>query len=164
MVHFKQVYLAFFYYGVIIENENHFQFGGVMRKNYNTRQKQLILSCLKDNKNISVDVFDIVKFLALNDIRIGVSTIYRYLDLLEEDGSVKKFTDGKSARYQYIDKNSCPHHYHLKCNSCGKLIHLECDCMNELNDHISSSHGFVVDNSKTVIYGKCKECSNNEKN
>jgi Fur family ferric uptake transcriptional regulator len=82
-------------------------------------------------------------------------------------GTVRKYTieEGKCACYQYVgdsEYNHCCEHYHLKCSECGKLLHVSCEFMDEINEHIKNEHNFIIDNSKTVFYGICKECANNE--
>lgn len=132
-----------------------------MRNNYNTKQKKLILSCLMQNKDKSITVSDIVKYLNDNNTKVGITTIYRYLEYLEKSNKIKKFSENNISKYQYIDE-FCLRHSHLKCNKCGKLIHLECSEINELNLHVIEKHGFKMDN---IIYGICKNCeANNEEN
>lgn len=107
----------------------------------------------------SFTVLEVKDYLQQNGSVVGLTTIYRYLSFLENEGMVKKFIESNIAKYQYIDKNVCKCHFHLKCNICGKLIHLECGEINNLNLHIIQRHGFEVDSNKTIIYGVCKECS-----
>lgn len=133
-----------------------------MRNKYNTKQKELILSCLISNREKSITVNEISNYLNSKNTSVGITTIYRYLESLEKEGKIKKFNESITSKYQYIDKLNCQHHYHLKCNNCGKLIHLECDEINELNSHIIKEHGFKMDNNKTIIYGVCSECEVND--
>ncbi len=130
-----------------------------MRNSYNTKQKNLILECLMNCRDKSFTVLEIKDYLQQNGSVVGLTTIYRYLSFLENEGMVKKFIESTIAKYQYIDKNACKCHFHLKCDICGKLIHLECSEINNLNLHIIQKHGFEVDSNKTIIYGVCKECS-----
>lgn len=150
-----------------IENENRFQNHGEvkMKRNlkYNTRQKELLLTFLRENSSEHITVQKISAFMSNAGTPMGTATIYRQLDSLVEQGCVKKYIlDGRSgACYQYTESGAkCGEHYHLKCISCGKLIHLDCDFLNSINSHILSHHDFVVDSSKTVFYGQCEECNN----
>ena len=132
---------------------------------YNTKQKQLILSCLNSNKNKVITVNEIQKYLESLGSGVGITTIYRYLDSLEKANMIRKISEDNIFKYQIIDSDKCQYHYHLKCNNCGKLIHLECNEIDDFNCHIVNEHGFKVDNNRTIIYGVCKECEvNNEKN
>ena len=128
---------------------------------YKTRQREVILNYLVENKNNHVTVGKISDFLESNGNHVGVTTIYRHLDKLLEQGLVKKYTvDGTtSACFQYSgDEERCDFHYHLKCNKCGRLIHMDCSRISELCRHIMKSHGFSVDLCRTVFYGVCQDC------
>lgn len=129
-----------------------------MRNNYNTKQKSLILSCLIKNKERCITVNDIVKYLDVNNTKVGITTIYRYLEYLSSIKRIKKFNENNISKYQYID-DMCLIHSHLKCNKCGKLIHLDCSEISELGLHVLDHHGFKMDN---IIYGVCSECEVND--
>lgn len=132
---------------------------------YNTKQKENLLSFLIQNKEKHTNVQEISAYLSSEDTPVGTATIYRQLDKLVELGVVRKYVfDGKTgACYQYIeDDKSCHEHFHLKCISCGKLIHIDCDYLMGVNSHIFEHHGFTVDSSQTVFYGRCAECNKAE--
>lgn len=129
---------------------------------YNTAQKEIILDFLIKNKEKHTTAQEIDAYLRSVGSPVGMATIYRQLDRLVESGTVRKFViDGKTcACFQYIeDESQCREHFHLKCLDCGKLIHLSCERLMEINSHIAEEHGFVIDNSMTVFYGRCSECS-----
>ncbi len=129
---------------------------------YNTRQKENLLEFLMKNKSKHTNVQEISAFLSAEGTPVGVATIYRQLDKLVEQGIVRKYVfDGKTcACYQYIeDDEQCRSHFHLKCLCCGRLIHLDCDHLAELTRHIEDGHGFKIDYSQTVFYGRCSVCA-----
>lgn len=129
---------------------------------YNTTQKEKLLDFLINNKEKHTSAQEIDAYLRSVGSPVGMATIYRQLDRLVEAGTVRKFViDGKtSACYQYIEnEKECREHFHLKCLGCGKLIHLSCSQLMDINSHIAEHHGFIIDSSKTVFYGKCAECS-----
>lgn len=128
---------------------------------YKTRQRELILNYLIENKNHHVIADEIAQHLKTQGNAVGKSTVYRYLDKLVNDGTVKKYyaADEKCACYQYAENNNCNHHYHFKCTECGNLFHVECSHLDEMSEHIFNSHKFTVDLCKTTIYGKCELCS-----
>lgn len=132
---------------------------------YKTKQQSAILGFLMGNKDNHVTVNDISDYLEQEGNHVGVTTIYRHLDKLLEQGLVRKYTvDGTtSACFQYANTGEeCHRHFHLKCEKCGKLIHLTCSHINEMCGHIFDEHGFRVDLYRTVFYGICRECSERE--
>lgn len=131
-------------------------------KGYKTKQREVILKVLTNNAERHLTAEDIVFELRENGDVVGKTTVYRYLDKLVSEGLVRKysFEEGTSACYQYSGGNvECAEHFHLKCVVCNQLFHVECDYLNELADHVFQHHRFKIDNSKTVLYGVCEECS-----
>lgn len=129
---------------------------------YNTRQRELILEYIKSNAENHLTADAIA--LALKSEQVGKTTVYRYLEKLCEQHIVRKYilSEGKSACYQYAGGADCHDHFHLKCLKCGKLIHLECGHLKDIESHIKSDHGFIIDSSRTVFYGVCSDCANKE--
>ena len=132
------------------------------KNNYNTKQKELLLDFLKNNGSKHVNVQEISSYLINSGNPMGTSTIYRQLERMVEQGTVRKYVlDGRAgACYQYVsEKQECGSHFHLKCVSCGTLFHLDCNYLSEIDKHIYEHHGFTVYNSKTVFYGICGKCN-----
>jgi Fur family ferric uptake transcriptional regulator len=128
---------------------------------YKTHQKEIIMNLFLKNKNKHLTAAEIVNYINQTDESIGTATVYRYLDKLVNIGTIRKYflDDKTSACYQYIDpKNKCNEHFHLKCIECGKLIHIDCSHMQTIGEHILAEHGFTIDNSRTVLYGRCRSC------
>ncbi len=133
---------------------------------YKTKQRESIVAYLKENKDNHVSVNDIISFLDKINSPVALTTVYRYLDKLIKDGSVRKYLieDTRSALYQYIDNGSqCNFHYHLKCLDCGILMHIDCNYLQDIDTHLNSHHKFKLDNSKTVLYGHCEHCAYEKK-
>ena len=130
-------------------------------KIYKTCQREYVLDYLQAHRDICLTVQEIFAGIQLMDINIGKSTVYRCVDILVENGTVKKFIaeTGDGASYQYTGENSeCNHHFHLKCVRCGEILHLNCEFMSEMERHIYSSHHFSLDNGKSILYGICESC------
>lgn len=128
---------------------------------YNTKQKELILVCLKDNKQRHLTVDDIMEYLKAEGAIVGQTTVYRNLDKFVKDGIAQKYNAAErmGACYQYVEKTgSCINHYHLVCIDCGEMIHLECNYLDDVSSHISDKHKFKLDKFKTVLYGHCNNC------
>lgn len=125
---------------------------------YNTKQKQTLKDFFKNNKDKQYSINEITDTISQNNI--GKSTIYRLIDKMTEEGSIRRFRgEGKSVLYQYVgEHHECDSHFHLKCVDCGLLVHLECDYMRNLNEHITTHHKFDIDTSKTILYGVCSKC------
>ncbi len=131
---------------------------------YKTKQKEILLECLTENRNVHLTANEISQRLRDKGHSLGMSTVYRQLDKLVANGLVRKYIidENSPACYQYVDTSSeCCEHFHLKCNVCGKLIHTDCSLMKKIAEHMKESHGFIVDSTKTLLYGICRDCFKN---
>lgn len=134
---------------------------------YRTKQKQYIYDFLKENCERSFTIDEITERIAKQNASVGRTTVYRNVEKLAKSGEVRKFVDqkGKSSTYQYVEHHThCSEHIHLKCISCGKFIHLDCEMMDSVNEHILDEHGFSIDNSKSLLFGLCKNCMREKNN
>lgn len=132
------------------------------QKEYKTRQRNIILSYLMQNKDQHMTAEDLVQYLKQQGTSVGKSTVYRYLYKLQKEGVVRKYAsaDGQSACYEYCgNEEACHQHYHLKCSGCGELIHLQCEYFDQLSKHLNDNHHFQIDQTQTILYGKCQKCS-----
>ena len=129
---------------------------------YKTKQKELILTFLKNNKESHLTVDEILFNLQKEGTPVGKTTVYRALEKLEAQNLIRKYSiSGTSSCFQYIgDKKSCHSHYHLKCSHCNKLFHIKDNNLDKAVSSIMKTNHFAIDNSKTVLYGICKECNN----
>ncbi len=138
-----------------------------IRPKYKTKQQEIILDFLKSKKDGHVTIADMNDHIRDMGLSVGQSTIYRQMDKLVEEGLVNKYIVdvNSSACYEYIgdeseeEKVSC---IHLKCENCGRLIHLKCNEMQELENHLLGRHNFKIDPSRTVLYGICEKCQEEE--
>ena len=122
---------------------------------YNTRQKDLILEVVK-NENKEFTIKDI--YNELND-KIGLTTIYRFVQKLVDKGEINKYI-GKDniTYYEYLEKCDKDNHFYLKCDKCGTLEHVDCDCIEDLTNHIYKEHKFIPNKEHIIINGLCNNC------
>lgn len=126
-----------------------------MKASYNTKQRSAVLSFFEDNAERQFTIDELIE--ALGEDAPGKSTVYRLVKKLEEEGAVRRFTrEGTSKSvYQLAGTHCCSEHLHIKCVDCGLLIHLDHDAQDEL----TKSTGFVIDDSLSMLYGRCAACA-----
>ena len=127
-----------------------------MKSKYTTEQRILLEKYFMDNEDKFVSSKDILEYMKDNDCKIGLTTIYRFLKLLEEENKVRTEVKDHTKYYQYINANCC-NHFHLKCKKCGKIQHLDCEEFEQVTKHIKEEHHFALDYN-TIIYGICEKC------
>lgn len=128
---------------------------------YSTKKRTYILNYFAEHPDREIGVNELHSYLLENEQEANVTTIYRYLDRLVDQGIVFKTVHGSKtqATYHYMDgKEECCRHLHLKCKVCGKIQHLDCGFMEEIVEHISGDHGFDIDCRDSYLAGICREC------
>ena len=126
-----------------------------MRNSYDTKQKELLLNTIKGfNKQFEVkEIYESLKG------KVGLTTIYRFLEKLEKEKLVTKIVGSDNKTYfEYLERCEEENHFYLKCDKCGSLTHVDCDCINELSSHISKEHKFNLNKENIIMKGICKNC------
>jgi Fur family ferric uptake transcriptional regulator len=93
------------------------------------------------------------KYGALN---VGIATVYRTLNLLEESEMVTSISFGaQGKRFELATK---PHHDHMICRSCGAITEFEDSVIEKRQEAIAKENGFKLTNHLMQLYGICKNC------
>lgn len=126
---------------------------------YKTKQKEAVMQCIIAAEGEHITADEIIRRLSFQRTPVGKATVYRCLQTLCADGVIRKYVaEGEPACYQYACEHRRCEKLHLKCDGCGELLHADSASMYEAAKKLMSAHGFAVDESKTVIYGKCRKC------
>ena len=136
-----------------------------MGKTYKTEGRKKIMDILRQSGGVPLSVPQIEGKLQEGGSPLNKTTIYRYLDKLEDSGDVVKYAvdEGRKALFQLVDrKRRCDQHLHLKCVECGALLHLDGPPMSTLAEQVYTEHGFMIQCRNSVIYGLCQECLKKE--
>ena len=130
------------------------------RGRYRTKQQEIILSCLKKQKETFCTVEQFMQWLHRDGIHVGQTTVYRALERLTEDGVVVKIpsVDGSKAQFKYIGEEINCNVGKLVCLKCGSMIPLECSRLDAFYEHIHEDHGFLLDHRHMVLYGYGSQC------
>ena len=128
---------------------------------YNTETRERRIEFLKNNKEKSFSAEEI--FSNLSENGASKSTVFRQLSKLTQDFEIKRIASesSRSVRYQFLDREHCGAHLHLKCSSCGKLLHLDNDVTEFFEKSIKSAKKFSIDTG-AFIPGICDKCNAKE--
>lgn len=132
-----------------------------MAGKYKTKQQVAIMDCLKVHGKNYVTVVEIEKYLKEKNCSVGVTTIYRHLEKLEQDGVVARINVEKQqgACYQYVMEDENDDCFYIECEKCGQVSRMECHHLAELYNHVNADHHFSINPKKTVFYGRCSKCA-----
>lgn len=130
---------------------------------YITKQHQAILRCLEQRPGEALTAADLAEELRRAGSPVGLATIYRRLEKLEQAGRIHKVTTEEGAFYQYCPHPSESHScFLLRCEDCGRIVHLDCSHLQGLYDHLETEHHFRIDPRRTVLTGRCAACAGKE--
>ncbi|MEX0681425.1 MAG: transcriptional repressor [Balneolales bacterium] len=99
--------------------------------------------------------------------KIGLTTVYRNLEIMEKMGLVKKyyFGDGRH-RYELLQNPLKPnYHHHLVCTGCRRVIDFddfdneEINLLKKVEKVLSQKHNFEIAGHLIQFYGFCKSCN-----
>ena len=127
-----------------------------------TNQRENVIQVIIENRDEHLAVADIYSLAKERDKTIGMATVYRTLDLLENLGVVKKRNFGdESAKYEFDLKEKNKHH-HLICESCGRVIEVSDLLSVDIVNQTSQQKDFEVIDYCVQIYGYCNQCRDNK--
>jgi Fur family ferric uptake transcriptional regulator len=90
--------------------------------------------------------------------RIGVASVYRALDGLEELGLVQRVDLGDGiSRFERLDPHG-DHHHHLVCGDCGKVESFEDSALERALERVAGGRGYEVAAHDVVLRGACGDC------
>jgi Fur family ferric uptake transcriptional regulator len=101
---------------------------------------------------------------------VGLTSVYRTLDLLVQLSMVDKFDFGDGrARYELAEGSSgVKHHHHLVCTGCGAILEYydfleeELKLVKRTEEGLSKKYGFKITGHVVQFYGICKRCIGKE--
>jgi len=128
-----------------------------------TTQRLAILQVLLEQPDKHFTAEEIYELVKLNWPDIGLATVYRNIQLLLELNLIDhlNLNDGY-VRYEIGSTNMDDvrhHHHHLICMECGEVFMFEDDLLENLEQTIQDTLGFVVNNHEVKLYGLCKNCN-----
>ena len=126
-----------------------------------TPQRRAIIEILlkNDSKHLSSEeIYDLVR---VNCPEIGLATVYRTMQLLDEVGAISKLNlDDGCIRYELnLNDEHCHNHHHLICKSCGEIIEVKEDLLDEIENKIQEIYKFSILDHDVKFYGTCENCS-----
>lgn len=119
-----------------------------------TRQRKIILTVLSDSVGGHLTVDQIFEKVRKEIPNIGMGTVYRNLNLLADEGKIKRLQIiGHPIRF---DDNPEAHE-HIVCVTCGRILDIG-DIEPSILRKLAGSQTEIVDHS-LIVYDVCDNCS-----
>lgn len=121
----------------------------------NTRQRAEVLALLQETEGFRT-AQDLHQTLRQRGTKVGLTTIYRTLQLLVDAGEV----DATRTRNgeQMFRRCSRTHHHHLVCRRCGTTVEVRGPAVERWTGKVANEHGFTDVDHTLEIFGTCGEC------
>ena len=128
-----------------------------------TPQREVTVRVLLENESSHLSAEDV--FMKVKDKypEIGLATVYRTLELLNELNVLDKvnFGDGVS-RYDLRKEGAQHFHHHLICIHCGSVEESEEDLLTDVEKIVTRDFNFDIIDHRLTFHGVCKLCKGKE--
>lgn len=129
-----------------------------------TPQRRAILNIIVKNEGSHLTTEELYDLVKIECPEIGLATVYRTVQLLEEMGVVSKIDlDDGCSRYELVNRDENHQHHHLICSECSKIIEVKDDLLEELEQNIEKEYNFKIKNHSLKFYGICDQCQKKNK-
>ena len=89
---------------------------------------------------------------------VGLTTVYRHLQVLSQDGQVDAIRDsGGETLYRRCRTDT--HHHHLTCRNCGRSVEVEGKAVERWAEEVAAEAGFTDVGHTVELFGLCPDCS-----
>jgi Fur family transcriptional regulator, ferric uptake regulator len=121
-----------------------------------TRQGQAVLGVVVNSENFR-SAQDIHAQLRADGETVGLTTVYRHLQLLTDEGQVDALqtADGELV---YRRCHSDQHHHHVVCRQCGRGAEVELPDLERWAESTAQALGYSDVTHTVEIFGLCSQC------
>lgn len=129
----------------------------LQEKGHRTTKAKLGLLEVLEQADRPLSAADILKALKKQKIQANLSTIYRELASLGEEGFVNQTTFDKKTRL--FERAEEEDHHHAVCNNCNQVLELNIeDELKALEKKISKQTKFKTESHLVEFFGTCRKC------
>jgi len=102
---------------------------------------------------------DIADALRAEGRDVGLATVYRALELLDDLGLVNRLDTGEgSARYEPADPGG-DHHHHIVCDMCGRVTAFEDERLEREIARLAQRVDHHIGAHDVILRGHCSSCA-----
>ena len=121
-----------------------------------TPQREVVYRVLMEHEGKPLSPEDIHDLACEKYPGLGLTTIYRTMELFCELGiALSVHLHGES---HYYEINTGKHHHHMVCLSCGSVEVFEACMIDELKELVRDDSDFLVTSHCMSLFGYCPQC------
>jgi Fe2+ or Zn2+ uptake regulation protein len=122
-----------------------------------TSQRRLILEAL-DCLGCHPTAEEIFAVVCQRDASLNLSTVYRTLRWLEQEGLVSARRFDENRRLERFDAVTPSEHHHFQCTACKIVIEFDHPLIQSIKAQFAGSSGCQVVSASMMLYGLCPRC------
>lgn len=121
-----------------------------------TPQRRTILQVFLETTG-HIEVEDIYQKALEIDETIGISTVFRTMNLLTKCGLASEniISNGKRVFEKVFRRG---HHDHLVCTECHKVVEFQHPMIEQFQQEVALNHQFDMQSHRMTLYGVCRKC------
>lgn len=120
-----------------------------------TMQKQIIFEAVSNLKNHPT-AEEIYNYIHPKYSQISLSTVYRNLYALVQEGKIKKLSTFTPERFDSFIQD----HIHFRCSKCNAIIDLSIDLSQSITNELKTNgYDLKINDISVILNGVCKECN-----
>lgn len=122
-----------------------------------TKQREVVLKTLYEtDEHFTPEDLHLTLKKRYPELNIGIATVYRTLNLLEESRMATSLSFGVAGKkFELANK---PHHDHMICKQCGHIIEFQNDKIEQLQLEVAKVHQFMITSHLMQLRGLCANC------
>jgi Fe2+ or Zn2+ uptake regulation protein len=128
-----------------------------------TSQRKLILAAL-DSLDTHPTAEELHAIAARDDPSLNLSTVYRTLRWLEQEGLISTRRFDEDRRHDRFDPMLPSQHHHFLCTACSSVIEFDHPVISTLQADFENRYGARVESINLTFYGLCARCAQDVKN
>ena len=122
-----------------------------------TRQAEAVLQAVRDESGFrSAQYIHAALRSAGRDV--GLTTVYRHLQALTDDGLVDAL-QAERGETVYRRCETADHHHHIVCRDCGTTAEVESPEVERWADRVARAAGYTDVSHTVEVFGLCVSCS-----
>lgn len=121
-----------------------------------TKRRALIAAAVEENSEF-VTAQQIHAQLRSAGESVGLATVYRALQAMEEAGQLDSIRTGEGESAYRVCSSG--HHHHLICRQCGKTVEIFPEGLEDWVANIAAENGFSDPDHLVEVWGLCSQCS-----
>jgi|WetSurMetagenome_2_1015567.scaffolds.fasta_scaffold158769_2 Fe2+ or Zn2+ uptake regulation protein len=122
-----------------------------------TAQRRLILKVYREASEHPT-AEEIHKIARRKDPGLNLSTVYRTMRWLEQEGLVRARRLDPDSRSERFDSALPDEHHHFVCSACRRIVEFDGSELEPVLRSLEKKYGMRVDQSVLVVHGLCSRC------